>query len=98
MKKIIVLVLFLITASLSFAQESTTAWCVDNNTLGRKVYRVICIDDVCDNVTRESYEYCQWGCNIERNECYEDPTTRWFWVIIIVFVLLIVIYFIRRML
>ena len=91
------IVLLMLFAGAAYAQVwNTTTYCLDNNTQLVSVYRQICIAGRCDNVTRESPNVCEWGCNVQRGECYDDPVTRWVYVIIIAVVVIVIIYFLRR--
>jgi len=98
MKRILIpIILFMLFASTAYAQVwNTSTYCLDNSTMITTVYRQICIEGACDNVTRKSPNVCQWGCNLQRGECYEDPITRWIIVIVFVVVVIIIIYILRR--
>jgi hypothetical protein len=74
---------------------STSYYCLDNQTLIKKIPRTVCFDNKCENITIEEEIKCQYGCNMEINEC-NPPTWQPFLYImgglIVLMFLVVIIY------
>jgi hypothetical protein len=55
------------------SMPSTSYYCLDNQTLIKKIPRTVCFDEKCENLTITEEIKCQYGCNFETNEC--NPPT-----------------------
>jgi len=85
----LILILSQLLCSIAYAQDNATEWetvkwCSSNYTLSKRVYRQVCIGGICDNVTRARFDYCDYGCNPNLNECNPNPLLRYLIVIIVV--------------
>ncbi len=82
----VALVIYSITLKITYAQNYSVEvpardlfyYCYNNNTLKGNSSEEICIDDVCNEITREYSLTCAYGCDNSTFDCAPSPTNRYF--------------------
>ena len=74
--KEIFFIMLLMSMVVSAQTNLTSVVCSSNNTLKIMVNETRCIEDICKVFSKESEEYCAYGCDPITNTCNPDPVNQ----------------------
>ena len=96
MRKVILVSILTILLLTNTVSAYTEKYCLDNETLRITITKELCDKKGCENITINEDKVCEFGCNPNSNECYQNPLIRLFIASLIIFAILFISYKVIR--